>query len=108
MTASFAHDPSCNTLHEGPSPCPPSREVRIENEHWTGVSKPFRIDVPSVPPHITCLADPQSELWIRNAANLWGHWVEDGKVSGWYSLVDVLTRFGSLVEHPDPRKAAST
>lgn len=69
---------------------------------------PWRLDVPSVPEHITCLREERTgRLWVWvQGLRAWFQW--GGLIVGVARLPGELSDLGPLVEHPDPRKAAST
>ncbi len=74
------------------------------------MSAPWRIDVPSVPPHVTALRDRLDVVWLRERAGGFEDWVRVDEVEpglGARSVAELLFEFGPLVEYPDPRKATT-
>lgn len=91
---------------------PSTGEERVLDPQWVTIVKPagpFRIDVPTVPAHVTALEDVDGDVWLRSTerSDFWTlHSHVPVNPDAGYSLAELLPH-GPLVEHPDPRKATT-
>lgn len=91
---------------------PSTGEEHVLDPQWVTIVKPagpFRIDVPTVPPHVTSLEDVDGDVWLRSTerSDFWTlHSHVPVNPDAGYSLAELLPH-GPLVEHPDPRKATT-
>lgn len=84
---------------------PSTGEEHVLDPQWVTIVKPaapFRIDVPTVPAHVTCLKDVNGRLWLFEH----GGWNRED-YAFWCTGAATLAEFAPLVEHPDPRKATT-
>lgn len=72
----------------------------------TREQQPWCLDVPVVPPHVTCLKDVDEDLWFRSQAYP-DHWSPGSPEAYPTETIGGVMTYGPLVEHPDPRKATT-